>query len=86
MSSSRPVRCRAVTPTDEVEEAVNSTGLEYGLACAQGPRDTMEDELCIIPELDGYLYAGTFLLCGTCAGLNPSFSEHGSVNCTRVAA
>lgn len=69
-SSARFTRCRAATPTDEIEESVSSTGLEFGLACAQGPRDTMEDELCIIPELDGYLYAGAvarFGAFGLCA-------------------
>ena len=44
--------------TASVDSSTTGTQLDSGMACAQGPRDTMEDELCIIPEVGDYFYAG----------------------------
>lgn len=39
-------------------DGAEGPNLDFGLACAQGPRSTMEDELCVIPGFGDQLYAG----------------------------
>lgn len=49
--------------SEEADEMTCSSGVQYGLACAQGPRDTMEDEVSIVQDGPrGALFAGeTFI-------------------------
>jgi hypothetical protein len=84
----------ASTAVDAVVESRSNSGLDFGLACAQGPRDTMEDELCVIPDFGEQLYAGA-MLPFACVNFPPRWRVHrcvldefmcctgGSALCTR---
>lgn len=60
--SPRVVRANAAAVAAEDSTAA----IQFGLSCAQGPREDMEDELCVIPDFHGSLYAGMPPFCSTC--------------------
>lgn len=54
----RSVITRAASLGDEVAASdLVEAGFDYGLSCSQGPREAMEDELCIV-EFSHSIYAG----------------------------
>lgn len=53
--------------SEEADEMTCSSGVQYGLACAQGPRDTMEDEVSIVQDGPrGALFAGETFITERC--------------------
>eukprot|EP00892_Ulva_mutabilis_P004092 jgi/Ulvmu1/2054/UM120_0050.1 len=59
-SPARWVTTRAASLGDEVAASdLVASGFEYGLSCTQGPREAMEDELCVV-EFSHSIYAAVF--------------------------
>jgi hypothetical protein len=64
----RAVAARAASVDGLTGEGTDATDqqIRFGIACSRGPREEMEDELCVIPDFEDGLYAGAHVTAAFC--------------------